>query len=533
MSRSRGWLSSWLLAGLWMVGGARTAAAPPGHVQVKTYRNPILFADYSDPDVIRDGTNYYLIASSFHFVPGIPILRSTDLVHWTIEGHVVRRLTMDPRYDMVGGNRYGGGVWAPSIRRHAGRFYVYFPTPQEGIFVSTAPRITGPWTAPVAIIAKPGLEDPCPFWDDDGRAYLIHSRVGAGPLILHRLSPDGLHVLDEGKVIVDDPRDLPVLEGPKLYKRDGYYYIFAPFGGVGTGAQAVLRSRNIYGPYEHRVVLAEGSTDINGPHQGGYVETPEGQGWFVHFQATGAHGRIVHLEPVRWVDNWPVIGEAPQGATTGEPVRSSPMPDGAGEPSLLHPQTSDEFDGGVLSPQWEWNHNPDDAHWSLSTRPGYLELIPMEASDLLDARDTLTQTMQDDSFEFTVRVDLSGMREGVHAGLAMFEKDASGLEIVEDGGERRLRYFHLPDAARDRGAGRAVSSEVLELRADVQGDTVRYSYSADGGATFAPMGGATKIRESWWKGTRPALFAYTTRDSSPGKVDFDWAHYQPQGINPW
>jgi len=151
------------------------------------YHNPILFADYSDPDVIREGANYYLIASTFHFVPGIPILQSTDLVHWTIEGHVVKRLNMDPRYSMIGGNRYGKGVWAPAIRKHDGLFYVYFPTPSEGIFVSTAPKITGPWSTPEVVMAQAGLEDPCPFWDDDGKAYLIHSRTGAGPLILHRI----------------------------------------------------------------------------------------------------------------------------------------------------------------------------------------------------------------------------------------------------------------------------------------------------------------------------------------------------------
>jgi len=530
MGRWKGWLWGVLLAGLGMTGGSVPGASSPGHVETRgTYSNPILFADYSDPDVIRDGANYYLIASTFHFVPGIPILQSTDLVHWTITGHVVQRMDMDPRYSMVGGNRYGGGVWAPSIRRHGGRFYVYFPTPEEGIFVSTAPRITGPWSEPSAVIAEPGLEDPCPFWDDDGRAYLVHSRVGAGPLILHRMSADGLHVLDAGRVIVNDPRDLPVLEGPKLYKRNGYYYIFAPFGGVSTGAQAVLRSRNIYGPYEHRVVLAEGSTEINGPHQGGYVETPDGQGWFVHFQSTRGHGRIVHLEPVRWQDDWPVIGEAPRGAITGEPVRTAPMPDDAGGRSLARPQTSDEFSSGVLSPQWEWNHNPDGAHWSLTARPGFLRLIPMQADNLLDARDTLTQTMQDDSFEFTVRMDLAGMKAGDHAGLAMFEKDASGLEVVQTGGERRLSYFHLPE----QSDGTAIAENVLQLRVRVEGDAARYFYSVDDGRTFLPLGSSTPIHGSWWKGPRPAMFAYTSSATDPGVVDFDWAHYDPLGANPW
>ncbi|HTW62130.1 MAG TPA: glycoside hydrolase 43 family protein [Terracidiphilus sp.] len=494
-----------------------------------SYQNPILFADYSDPDVIRDGANYYLIASTFHFVPGIPILESPDLVHWTILGHVVQRLGMDPRYSLIGGNRYGLGIWAPSIRKHNGLFYVYFPTPTEGIFVSTAARITGPWSPPEVVIRQAGLEDPCPFWDDDGNAYLIHSKTGAGPLILHRMSADGRHVLDDGKVIVDDAQNLPVLEGPKLYKRNGYYYIFAPFGGVNVGAEAVLRSRHIYGPYEHRVVLAQGSTKINGPHQGAYVETPDGEGWFVHFQSDGAHGRIVHLEPVRWQDDWPIIGKDPDDVVTGQPVPSGPIP---GHPRLIseqRPQTSDEFSGAKLGAQWEWNHNPDDAHWSLTARRGYLRLMPMRADDLLDARNTLTQCMQDNSFEFSARMDLAGMRSGDHAGLAMFEKLASGLEVVQTGNKRRLAYFH----SQDRVDGPVLAENVLELRVLVTGDEARYFYSLDDGRTFAPLGGATPIRFSWWKGSRPSLFAYTTEDTDPGAVDFDWAHYEPQGTNPW
>jgi len=513
-----------------------SAFAEAARPAAEIYHNPILFADYSDPDVIRDGANYYLVASTFHFVPGIPILQSTDLVHWTIVGHVVDRLTMDPRYSMVGGNRYGKGVWAPSIRKHDGLYYVYFPTPNEGIFVSTASSITGPWTDPAVVIAKPNLEDPCPFWDDNGNAYLIHSVTGAGPLILHRMSPDGKHVLDQGKIVVQDPEHLPTLEGPKLYKRGGYYYIFAPFGGVGVGSQVVLRSRQIYGPYDFRVVLAQGSTNINGPHQGGYVETPDHEGWFVHFQSDGGHGRIVHLEPVRWQDDWPIIGADPDAASgrdsAGQPVPSGPIPDHSAAPSQQHPQTSDDFNEAALGPQWEWNHNPEDAHWTLGARPGYLRLIPMPADGLLAARNTLTQCMQDNSFEFTVRVDLSAMKAGVHAGLAMFEQSASGLEIVQSGDAgdaRRLNFFHLSEHV----AGPALSQAVIQLRVSVRGDQALYSYSLDEGKTFQQLGAATPIRFSWWKGSRPALFAWTTQNSDPGAVDFDWVHYQPLAPNPW
>jgi beta-xylosidase len=489
----------------------------------ETYRNPVLFADYSDPDVIRDGNNYYLVASTFAFVPGIPILQSNDLVHWTILAHVLPRIEIAPQYDMVNGNRYGHGVWAPAIRKHGGLFYVYFPTPDEGIFVSTAKTIAGPWSKPVAVIAQPGLEDPCPFWDDDGNAYLVHSKKGAGPLILHRMAPDGMSVLDDGKEIVRDAKELPTLEGPKLYKRDGYYYIFAPFGGVSTGAQVVLRSRSIYGPYEHRVVLAQGSTQVNGPHQGGYVESQDGKGWFIHFQSRGAHGRIAHLEPVRWEDDWPVMGEAAAGATVGQPVSSWTIPQHPGKDSEQRPQASDEFSGAKLGPQWEWNHNPVDAGWSLTERRGFLRLKPEYAADIFSARNTLTQMMQDEAFEFKTRVDLVGMKDGDHAGLAMFEQAASGVQVVQAGGTRSVGFFH--GSERVDGAAQLAGGVVL-LRVRVNGDTASYSYSTDEGKTFSPIGPTVGLKFSWWKGSRPALFAFTTEQGADaGQVDFDWAHY--------
>lgn len=518
-----------VVAGSLLFGGATGLAGKTHSGDPAVYHNPILYADYSDPDVIRDGANYYLIASTFHFVPGIPILQSTDLVHWTILGHVVQRLTMSPRYSMDGGNGYGKGIWAPAIRKHNGRFYVYFPTPTEGIFVSTARKITGPWSAPVAVIAQAGLEDPCPFWDDDGKAYLIHSRTGAGPLILHRMSADGMHVLDAGKIIVEDPVHLPVLEGPKLYKRDGYYYIFAPFGGVATGAQAVLRSRNIYGPYDYRVVLAQGHTKINGPHQGAYVETPEGAGWFIHFQAVGAHGRIVHLEPVEWRDGWPVMGADPGGDEPGQPVPSGPVPVDPKATSTQRPQTSDSFNSATLGPQWEWNHNPDDAHWSLTAHRGYLRLIPMQAENLFFARNTLTESMQDNSFTVTTSLNLAAMKDGTHAGLAMFQQSPSGLEIVQSGAERRLSFFNGASST----AGPLISQSTVQLQAQVDGNSAHYSYSLDGGHSFHELGTGAQLRFSWWKASRPALFAFTTRDGNPGAVDFDWVHYRPQGPNPW
>jgi beta-xylosidase len=425
-------------------------AACAGAPHPATYTNPILYADYSDPDVVRVGDRFVMVASSFHFSPGIPVLESRDLVHWRIAGNVLPRLPFGPLYDMpgphtlddtkskpIGGTRYASGVWAPAIRYHAGRYYVYWPTPDEGVFMATASDPAGPWSAPVQVLAGPGYEDPCPFWDDDGSAWLIHSRVGAGPLVLHRMSADGTRVLDEGVTVAEDAQRLPVLEGPKLIKRHGWYYIFAPIGGVGTGPQAVGRARRIRGPYEWRDVLLPGN-GLPGPHQGGYVETESGQGWFVHFNSTGAFGRIVYLEPVRWREGWPVIGEPLPSGEAGWPVRQRTMPDTGASSAGWRLQDSDEFAGKALGVQWSWNHNPNDAAWSLAERPGWLRLHALAAQHLVTARNTLTQILQGPHSTITARLDVSRMAEGQRAGLSLFGVRPSWIGLVREGGVTRV-----------------------------------------------------------------------------------------------
>jgi beta-xylosidase len=504
------------------------------------YRNPILFADYSDPDVIRVDNNYYLVASTFHFSPGIPVLKSADLVHWTIIAHVLPRLTFDPKYDLPGpviindsteryrstpemGSRYAAGIWAPAIRHHNGRFYVYFPTPTEGIFMSSAEKPEGPWSAPLAVVPEPKLEDPCPFWDDDGQAYLIHSRVGAGPLILRKMSADGTRVLDAGKVIVEDPKNLPTLEGPKMIKRNGWYYIFAPFGGVGEGPQAVLRSRAIYGPYEYRTVLEKGTTNVQAPHQGGYVETPSGQGWFVHFNQTDGYGRIVHLQPVEWRDDWPVIGDPIPGSVAGQPVMTHAMPNVGIASPLVFPQTSDEFNGSALGVQWEWNHNPDDSKWSLQERRGFLRLHAMPATDLVAARNTLTQVLQGEASQMEVRVDVSRMTDAEKTGLAMFQLQPAWIGVVQQGDERFVTYSSAGIETR----GPKLTQSIVRLRINIDDGVAEFSYSNDQGASFATLGKA-KLRFSWWKGSRPALFTYNAsgRTENLGMIDVDWFRWQ-------
>ncbi|HEV2700186.1 MAG TPA: glycoside hydrolase 43 family protein [Steroidobacteraceae bacterium] len=544
MSVSARALGGALLAAAWLLALAPARGVAAGAAtRVATYRNPILYADYSDPDMLRVGKRYYLVASSFHFSPGLPLLESPDLVHWRIIGHVLPKLNFAPGYDMVGpftltdatagpvgpGQRYGGGVWAPSLRYHDQKFYVYWPTPDEGIFVSTAPSMQGPWSTPVAVIPGPGYEDPCPFWDSDGNAYLVHAKVGAGFLVLHRMSPDGMRVLDEGKTIVQDPVNLPVLEGPKLYKRHGWYYIFAPIGGVGSGGEAVLRARNIFGPYQWRQVLVPGQSGVKGPHQGGYVETPDHQGWFIHFNSTGAFGRITYLEPVRWQDDWPVIGDPIGDYKQGQPVLEHALPVRVAGAEQYHLQDSDEFNGPTLGPQWEWNHNPDDARWSLTARPGYLRLQAQGTQYLVTARNTLTQILQGPSMTVSARLEIGHLVDQQRAGLVLFGVRPAWIGVVRDAGSSYLTYATAGVETR----GPALAGEAIDLKALVTPDqSVRFSYAAPDTA-FQEFDPATALaRFSWWKGSRPGLFTYVkvttaTAVAAPdGYVDIDWFHVE-------
>jgi beta-xylosidase len=484
---------------------------------VQHYANPIIYADYSDPDVIRVGDDYFMVASSFHFSPGIPVLRSTDLVHWKIAGHVLDKLSFDPAYNMVPpytltdstskpvgkGMRYAGGVWAPSIRHHNGMFYVYWATPDEGIFMSSTTDPAGKWSAPVKVLDGPGYEDPCPFWDDDGKAYLVHSKVGAGPVILHAMSPDGKMLYDAGTTIIEDKVNLPILEGPKTYKRNGYYYIFAPIGGVETGPQAVMRSRKIEGPYEYKSVLNPGN-GLRGPHQGGYVETPSGQGWFIHFNSTGAFGRITHLQPVTWKDDWPVMG------TDGVPVSEHAYPD-TEKKSADKIQDFDEFSSDKLGLQWSWNHNPDDARWSLSQRPGYMRIEANKARYLVGARNTLTQILQGPHSIVSTRIDISALADQQRAGLSLFGVKLPWIGVARDSGANYLTYSNAGEETR----GARIEGKSIILRAQVfESQMVQFSYALNEKDAFKEFGPATPLAKfSWWKGSRPAVFTYIKSDT--------------------
>jgi len=490
------------------------------------YKNPIIFADYSDPDVIRVDDDFYMVSSSFNCMPGIPVLHSQDLVNWRIINHVYDALPLEKYNKPV----HGQGSWAPSIRYHKGLFYVYFCTPHDGLFMATAKDPAGKWD--LQFVEEVELwEDPCPFWDDDGNAYLVRSKLRADILYLHRMSPDGKRIMDNGRVIYHDVAKQPVIEGPKLYKKDGFYYIFAPAGGVQTGWQTVLRAKNIYGPYEERIVLHQGSTEINGPHQGGLVELKSGEWRFIHFQDRGAYGRVVHMQPVEWIDGWPVIGKDINEDGIGEPVNEDKKPDVGKVYPVVTPQTTDEFDDKRVGLQWQWHANPKDAWYSLLESPGSIRLYSVknytQNGNLWFVPNLLLQKFSAPSFTATTRITFTPDMVNEKSGLVImgkewafiaFTKTAEGLEI----GMYKGAYFQGEDKT-ERIESHPVEQGTcfFRVRVDKKG-VCTFLYSLDGDK-FKKLGTPFAATPGVWIGAKVGLFSINPNiEESKGYADFDW-----------
>ena len=491
-----------------------------------TYCNPIIHADYSDPDVIRVGPDYYLTASSFNCTPGLPILHSRDLVNWTIIQHAVENVP-HPTYAEV---RPGCGVWAPSLRFHAGKFWIFFPMPDEGIYVTTADRPSGKWSEPHLVQAGRGLIDPCPLWDADGQAYLIHayarSRAGIKDrLCVRPMAADGSRLLGEGKIVFHQPEKHPTLEGPKFLQRDGWYYILAPAGGVETGWQVVLRARNIYGPYEDKIVLAQGGSAINGPHQGALVDAPDDAWWFVHFQHTGVYGRIIHLQPVRWQDGWPLMGSHPGGQDIGEPVRQHPKPAGPAMDHPLIPQTSDEFDSPTLGLQWQWHANHHAGWHSLSARKNWLRLYPqfVPRQNLGQTPNLLLQKFPAPSFLTETSLEFAPDQAGEEAGLVVVGETFAAVAV------RRVGHTHQVVWRHSRGEQilREFPGGPIRLRVIV-GDSGICDFSFATGNDFIAAPEHFQARAGVWIGAKIGLYALG-RESNPsaGHADFKYFHFLP------
>ncbi len=490
------------------------------------YRNPILMADYSDPDVIRVGNDFYLTASSFNCTPALPILHSRDLVNWSIVGHAMTNLPHE-RYWHV---QPGCGVWAPSIRFHAGKFYIFFPTPDEGIYILSADHPAGAWSQPHLVQEGKGLIDPCPFWDDDGSAYLVHAYAFSRSGIKHCLrvcpmAPDGSRLLGQGRIVYVNPQRNPTIEGPKFHKRNGYYYILAPAGGVSDGWQMALRSRHIFGPYEERILLERGSTSVNGPHQGGLIDSPDGSWWFAHFQERKPYGRIVHLQPVAWHDDWPMMGIHANGNGVGEPASSfrKPFSHSLGRPTPL--QISDEFDQPKLNLQWQWQANHHSHWYSLTERPGWLRLFAQsgDPEKLPCVPNVIAQKFPALAFAVQTRIDVSNSGDQHHAGLMVLGRDHTALSVCKNGARRSICL--IVNGQRWPIADVSVSTIDLYLQVEHGG---RYTFS------FAPVSRPLQTipqsfmaTEGHWIGAKIGLFAIDAGNASPGHADIDYFRLLP------
>ena len=425
------------------------------------YRNPILYADYSDPDAIRVGEDYFMVASSFSNSPALPILHSKDLVNWKVVNYCLKHIP-EFRYNNP---LHGCGVWAPSIRYHEGTYYVCFPMPDEGIYMTTTKDPFGEWSEPVNIRPGAGWIDPCPFWDDDGNAYLVagvaKSRIGYKS-VLHivRMRPDGMGIFgDEVKIFDGNENDQITIEGPKMYKRNGYYYIFAPAGGVKTGWQTILRSKNPFGPYEYKVVLRQGDSPVNGPHQGAWVDTITGEDWFLHFQDVYAAGRITHLQPMHWENDWPIIGVNKEGNDYGEPVMQYVKPNigktaeefkDTDKYPVCEPDTTDEFDTDKMMLQWQWNSNYDDSWYVTKTDAygkktpdgSYIRLNALASTPLRpvsDYRNLLLQKWPAPEFECVTKMCVNGLENGDYAGIVSLGVEYGAVGIVKNFWEYAIR----------------------------------------------------------------------------------------------
>lgn len=495
------------------------------------YRNPIIFADYSDPDVCRKGRTYYLVASSFTQIPGLPILESKDLVNWKIVGHALKRLPPYHHYESV---HPGDGVWAPAIRFHDGKFFVYYPDPDYGMFLVTAANPRGPWSKPVLVMGGKGFEDPCPFWDSDGKAYLIHAFAGSragikSVLVLDLMNSGGTRVVDNGAIVYDGHGVDPTIEGPKLYKRKGYYYIFAPAGGVTDGWQVVLRSKNIYGPYERRVVLHQGNTSVNGPHQGAWVETPGGQSWFIHFQDRGAYGRVDYLEPMRWNNGWPEIGKVRPGNTIGEPVLRYRRPHVGKNFPVEVPQTSDEFNEESIGLQWQWQANPQPTWAFPAGNLGFLRLyaIPDCSKNFWTVPNILSQKFPAEIFTATAKLTFAPLSLGDRAGLIVLGSSYASLSLERE--ENGLYMVYAVCEHADRGKPETLArlgvapDSTVYLRVSVScGAVCRFSYSYDG-RYFIEVPGTFTAKPGRWIGAKLGIFCVGKKKSDDsGYADFDW-----------
>ena len=520
-----------------------------------TYKNPVLYADYSDPDVIRVGEDYYMTSSSFNCIPGLQILHSKDMVNWEFIGAAVPN-ALYPYDDEK--PEHGNRVWAPSIRHHDGFFYIFWGDPDQGAFMTKAKDVKGPWSEPVIVKAGKGIIDTTPLWDEDGKVYMVHAYAGSraglkSVLAICELNSDATKAIGPSRIIFDGHIDQVTCEGPKIHKRNGYYYIFHPAGGVPTGWQTVQRSKNIYGPYETRIVMKQGKSPINGPHQGAWVDTPTGEDWFFHFTDVGAYGRLLCLEPMKWVNDWPVIGQAKKGAEWGEPVTQYKKPNVGKTYPICTPVESDEFDGMVLGPQWQWQANYNEKWAYFARDKGFVRLYSHPVSNdyksLWDVPNLLLQKTPAPNFSATTKITFSPIEKykGEKTGLVVMGLDYAALTVENT--ESGLKLSQVECKKADKGntekenASVSLKKNIFYLRADISTDGSKISKSEGGhdlvvkcqfyystdNKKFEKLGNEFQVKEGKWIGAKVGVFCTrpNIKTNDGGWADVDWFRIEP------
>lgn len=510
-----------------------------------TYTNPVIDADYSDPDVCVVGDDYYMTASSFNCIPGLPILHSKDLVNWEIIGHALKELTPKEEFDNPS---HGNGVWAPSIRYHKGTFYIYWGDPDHGVFRVTAKNPAGPWTKPLCVIEGKGMIDTTPLWDEDGRCYLVNGWANsrsrfASVITVRELNKQGTRPIGDPVIVFDgNGTENRTAEGPKFYKRDGWYWIMFPAGGVPTGFQMAMRAKSPYGPYESKKVLSQGKTDINGPHQGGWVHTSQGEDWFLHFQDKECYGRVVHLQPVTWKDNWPVMGIVPSKGYCGEPVRTYRKPKTPEPTSIVNPVESDEFNAPKLGLQWQWHANYQQT-FGMPTSFGTFRLYTHKVSEnyknLWEVPNLMLQKTPTEKFTATAKIRFTSKAQDQLGGIIMMGHNYSALVVKRVGEVFQLQQITCHDA--DKGKPETVKvlatlkptakdeidyqpaiHEDIYLRMKVADGKCNFAYSTNG-KKYQNVGEELTMKEGKWIGAKIGLVAIEPAGkTNRGWIDADW-----------
>jgi beta-xylosidase len=520
-----------------------------------TYTNPVINADYSDPDVCvgASGEDYYMTASSFQCTPGLPILHSKDLVNWEIVGYALKELyTGDKeKVEHFMKPRHGEGVWAPSIRYHNGEYYIYWGDPDYGVYMVKTKDPAGEWENPVCVIEGKGMIDTTPLWDEDGRCYLVNGWANsrgkfASVLCVRELNKEGTKAISNPVIVFDgNGTENRTCEGPKFYKRDGWYWIMCPAGGVPTGFQLAMRSKSPYGPYEHKIVLAQGKTNINGPHQGGWVHTKYGEDWFLHFQDKEAYGRVVHLNPVDWSTGWPIMGKK------GEPVTTYKKPKSSSS-VVVNPVESDEFNTPVLGKQWQWHANYHQ-FYGMPTAFGTMRIYTHKLSEhwknLWEVPNLLLQKTPGDEFTVTAKVRFTSKADGQFGGIIMMGHNYQALVVKRVGKEFQLLILTCEDADRGKVQKEELVTTLkptaedkidykpgihediylqLKVRNEEAGQAgggkpkVSFAWSQNG-KKFKECDGSYTMKQGKWIG---AKFGFVSVDTNPktdrGWLDADW-----------